>query len=121
MSPVIKSVLRLAHTRSQIVRRTPRAIRLTPTSIRCLSASGTPGICQKPPLEMQAAALSMRGTDPLRSHVGFGSAKRLPEFGLQNKVVLISGGVGGVGLHQSEALMEAGATGRSKSIYLLVG
>ena len=116
MSSVFKSALRVAHTRSQAAAggRTSRARKLTPAStiIRCFSASSTPAICQS------ITTLPIRGTDPLRGYVGVGSAKRLPEFSLQNKVVVISGGVGGVGLHQSEALMEAGATGRSPKTIL---
>lgn len=39
-----------------------------------------------------------------------GTAKRLPEFDLTGKVVLISGAARGLGLTQAEALLEAGAT-----------
>lgn len=114
MSSVSKSVLRIAHTRCQAVRRTSRATQPISASIKCFSTSSTPAICQQLPLGTQPPTVPIMGMGPLRSNVGFGSAKRLPEFSLQNKVVLISGGVGGVGLHQSEALMEAGATGRCK-------
>ncbi|KAI5838785.1 hypothetical protein DFP73DRAFT_563185 [Morchella snyderi] len=38
-----------------------------------------------------------------------GTKKRLPEFNLADHVVLVSGGAGGLGLVQSEALLEAGA------------
>lgn len=40
-----------------------------------------------------------------------GTAKRLPEFNLAGKVVLVSGAGRGLGLVQAEALLEAGATG----------
>ena len=40
-----------------------------------------------------------------------GTTKRLPEFNLADKVVLVSGGARGLGLVQAEALLEAGATG----------
>lgn len=40
-----------------------------------------------------------------------GTKKRLPEFSLKDKVVLVSGGARGLGLTQAEALLEAGATG----------
>ena len=36
--------------------------------------------------------------------------KRMPEFNLTDKVVLVSGGARGLGLTQAEALLEAGAT-----------
>ena len=118
MSSIFKSV-RVAHTRIQAVKRTSTAsqpISASINSYRCFSASA---ICKQLPLAIQTSTVPIKGTDPLRSYGGLGSAKRLPEFSLQNKVVLISGGVGGVGLHQSEALMEAGATGRSQTIYPL--
>lgn len=40
-----------------------------------------------------------------------GTKKRLPEFNLTDRVVLVSGGARGLGLTQAEALMEAGAIG----------
>lgn len=39
-----------------------------------------------------------------------GTTKRMPEFSLTDKVVLVSGGARGLGLTQAEALLEAGAT-----------
>ena len=39
-----------------------------------------------------------------------GTAKRLPEFNLTDKVILVSGAARGLGLTQAEALLEAGAT-----------
>lgn len=40
-----------------------------------------------------------------------GLSRVLPEFSLQDKVVVVSGGARGLGLVQIEALLEAGATG----------
>ena len=39
-----------------------------------------------------------------------GTIKRMPEFNLTDKVVLVSGAARGLGLTQAEALLEAGAT-----------
>ena len=53
-------------------------------------------------------------SDNLRSNVApasfLGTTKRLPEFNLTDKVVLVSGAARGLGLTQAEALLEAGAT-----------
>ncbi|EON62577.1 short chain dehydrogenase [Coniosporium apollinis CBS 100218] len=46
--------------------------------------------------------------DAARSFLG--TQKRLPEFSLTDKVILVSGGARGLGLTQAEALLEAGAT-----------
>ncbi|KAL8767310.1 MAG: hypothetical protein Q9209_006148 [Squamulea sp. 1 TL-2023] len=39
-----------------------------------------------------------------------GTTKRMPEFNLADRVILVSGGARGLGLTQAEALLEAGAT-----------
>ena len=44
-----------------------------------------------------------------------GTTKRLPEFQLNDKVVLVTGAARGLGLTQAEGLLEAGATGKSAS------
>ncbi|KAI9762761.1 MAG: hypothetical protein M4579_000113 [Chaenotheca gracillima] len=40
-----------------------------------------------------------------------GTTKRIPEFNLADKVILVSGAARGLGVTQAEALLEAGATG----------
>jgi len=40
-----------------------------------------------------------------------GTAKRMPEFAMNDKVVLVTGAARGLGLVTAEALLEAGATG----------
>jgi len=59
------------------------------------------------PPDAEAAALSHGKTAPTY----LGTTKRLPEFNLVDKVVLVSGAARGLGLVQAEALLEAGATG----------
>ena len=49
--------------------------------------------------------------DNLSAATYLGTTKRLPEFALNDKVVLVTGAARGLGLVQAEALCEAGATG----------
>ncbi len=71
---------------------------------RLCSASSTRG----PPPAPAAEAAALRDGKP---PTYLGTAKRLPEFNLVDKVVLVSGAARGLGLVQAEALLEAGATG----------
>ena len=45
-----------------------------------------------------------------KSSTFLGTTKRLPEFNLLDRVILVSGGARGLGLTQAEGLLEAGAT-----------
>jgi hypothetical protein len=69
------------------------------------NASQTPSPPSPPAAE--ATALSHGKTIPTY----LGTTKRLPEFNLIDKVVLVSGAARGLGLVQAEALLEAGAIG----------
>ncbi len=106
---------------ASILRLVPRASRLAlrprsqPTISRTFSALprllSTPASRGPPtPPEAESAALH-DGTTPTY----LGTTKRLPEFNLVDKVVIVSGAARGLGLVQAEALLEAGATGISPS------
>jgi len=87
----------------------------TPTSgSRCFSASSPTLISKFDSLGLDATP-AVKSPDISGRHASFASGRRLSEFSLEGKVVIISGGVGGVGIQQSEALMEAGAHGMYSS------
>ena len=66
----------------------------------------TPG--REPPTPPPQEAEYLKKNSAAGSFLG--TTKRLPEFNLTDKVVLVSGAARGLGLTQAEALLEAGAT-----------
>ncbi|KAF6227054.1 hypothetical protein HO133_008495 [Letharia lupina] len=66
----------------------------------------TPG--REPPAPPPQEGENMQKNTASASFLG--TTKRLPEFNLTDKVVLVSGAARGLGLTQAEALLEAGAT-----------
>ncbi|KAF8449754.1 hypothetical protein BDZ91DRAFT_760355 [Kalaharituber pfeilii] len=87
---------------------TPTARTASVNALRTFSSTSPAFISQHKPLQ-QTTTTNQQASTPLQTDHSFSTSRRLPEFRLDGKIVLISGGVGGVGLKQSEALMEAGA------------
>lgn len=93
----------------------PRITRAT-TTARSFSASAA---ARDPPREFESDnnAPAPPAADKASTATAYlGTQKRLPEFSLRDKVVLVSGGARGLGLTQAEALLEAGATGEFLSL-----
>lgn len=67
-----------------------------------------PVLGRNPPDPPKEEAVNLK--DNFRSASFLGTTKRLPEFNLNDKVVLVTGAARGLGLVQAEALLEAGAT-----------
>lgn len=95
----------------------PRIARASATTTRSFSASAA---VREPPREFESDnnAPAPPAADKASTATAYlGTQKRLPEFSLRDKVVLVSGGARGLGLTQAEALLEAGATGEFFSTF----
>lgn len=69
---------------------------------------GNPPVAgRQPPDAPGEESAALKDNTQASSYIG--TIKRLPEFNLNDKVVLMTGAMGGLGLVQAEALLEAGA------------
>lgn len=119
MNITLRSLPRAASRCSRSLNTKPQLTRTqslpAPLTSQTRSFASTPRPCDPsstrpppPPPDAEAAALAKGEGGPSPTYLG--TTKRLPEFNLIDKVVLVSGAARGLGLVQAEALLEAGAT-----------
>jgi len=71
---------------------------------------GNPVVSDRgPPTPPKEEASRLKDNQKAATYLG--TTKRLPEFQLNDKVILVTGAARGLGLTQAEGLLEAGATG----------
>lgn len=88
----------------------PLAPRLVQALSRATSRRSTGVLTTSPSLTLARARPVSVTTTTLSKRLYSSTPTLLPEFSLKNKTILVSGGGRGLGLVQSEALLEAGAT-----------
>lgn len=106
---------------ASLLRSTPRVLRqiraerfVPLRAVRCKHdhlnpPEGNPPVTGRgPPEPPKEEAKALKTNNAAGSYLG--TTKRLLEFNLNDKVVLVTGGARGLGLVQAEALLEAGAT-----------
>ncbi|KAL8849697.1 MAG: hypothetical protein Q9221_005307 [Calogaya cf. arnoldii] len=101
--------------RSRLVLGTPGLYRPLCTSRRLLSELEDPPKGNQPKTPSRSPPIPPpQESESLKKNTGSASylatTKRMPEFNLTDRVILVSGGARGLGLTQAEALLEAGAT-----------